>query len=166
MRRLLTAAAGAALMAAALAGSTAVAAPGAAAPPPPVPSLLVTGTLDAGTKAKQDGIRLATRDDAVVRNFTLTYPVGSKSGWHRHPGIVLATVEKGAVVQQVGCRRNVWTAGQSFTEVEPHQVENLVTTGSEEDGEARLQITQIVPAGRADDVRDEADPPRCRKPRR
>ncbi|SDT03109.1 hypothetical protein SAMN04488543_2885 [Friedmanniella luteola] len=158
MRKLMTATAGATLLVGVLAVSTAVAAPGGGrVQPPPAPTAgpVVSGTLDGGTRARQDGIVLKTRDDATVRTFTLTYPAGAVSGWHQHPGVVLATVESGNVVQQVGCRRNVWAAGQSFTEVDPHQVSNPSPTEP-----AVLRITQIVPVGAT--LREDVAPPRCR----
>jgi len=158
MRTLVAGAAGATMAAGVLLATAAVAAPGPTAAPPPVPTPgpVVTGTLDGGTRAKQDGIALRTREDATVRTFTLTYPAGAESGWHQHPGVVLATVESGTVVQQVGCRRNVWRAGESFTEVEPHLITNRSATTP-----AVLRITQIVPVGAT--LREDVDPPRCRR---
>lgn len=163
MRALTAAAAGAAVAVGVLVATTAVAAPGGAASggaavPPPGPSAgpVVTGTLDGGTRARQDGIALRTREDATVRTFNLTYPPRAESGWHQHPGVVLATVEEGRVVQRVGCRRNVWRAGQSFTEVEPHLIVNRSATEP-----AVLRITQIVPVGAT--LREDVDPPRCRR---
>jgi quercetin dioxygenase-like cupin family protein len=160
MRKVLAATTGATVLAGVLAVSTAVAAPGGGsstpppAPPAPTPGPAVEGILDGGTRAKQDGITLRTRDDALVRTFTLTYPPLAESGWHEHPGIVLATVESGKVVQRVGCDRNVWKKGQSFTEVEAHLIRNPSKTKP-----AVLRITQIAP----EDVplRENVEPPRC-----
>jgi quercetin dioxygenase-like cupin family protein len=158
MRALAAAAAGATVAVGVLVATTAVAAPGPSpAPPPPAPTPgpVVTGTLDGGTRARQDGIALRTREDATVRTFTLTYPARAESGWHQHPGVVLATVESGSVVQRVGCRRTTWTAGQSFTEVEPHLIVNPSATEP-----AVLRITQVAPVDVP--LRENVDPPRCR----
>ncbi len=158
MRTMLMAAAGATVLAGALVVSTAAATPGggSAPPPAPTPGPVVSGTLDGGTRAQQDGIVLRTRDDATVRTFTLTYPPGAASGWHAHPGVVLATVESGTVVQRLACERNVWTAGEAFTEVEAHNITNPSTTTP-----AVLRITQVVPAA-AEQLREDVDRPRCR----
>lgn len=161
MKKLLAVTAGAALVVTGLAGFTASAAPGAAPAPAPTASLLVEGTLDGPSRASQDGITLKTRGDVTVRDFTLTYPVAATSGWHQHPGIVLATVEQGTVLQQVGCRTYRRTQGESFTEVAPHKITNAVSTGTEEAGRAVLRITQIVPAGTTV-LREEVAPPKCR----
>ncbi len=127
-----------------------------AADPPPAPGAtdIWAGTLPGPAKAKQDGVTLRTKDDTTVRMFTLTYPAGSDSGWHAHPGIVLAVVRSGTVVRQAGCRIETFSAGDSFTEVGPHDVRNLGTEP------AVLSITQVFPVG--DQPRLPADPPVCR----
>ena len=96
--------------------------------------------LDGPSRTRNDGIQLKVKHDTAVRVFTLTYPVGSTSGWHSHPGIVLATVESGTVRRQVGCRSHTFSVGDSFTEADPHQVSNAGTTP------AVLRITQLFPA--------------------
>ena len=120
---------------------------GAQATPPSVPgpaaSQLVLGTLDGPSKAKKDHIELKVGSDTTVRTFTLTYPPGSSSGWHAHPGIVLAVVESGSVTRQFAdCSApETFTAGQAFTEVPGHLVTNPGAT------DAVLRITQLFPAG-------------------
>ncbi len=70
--------------------------------PAPTPSNPVLVDLPGHTQAKQDGVKFSTRDDAKVASFTLTYGAGAESGWHAHPGIVIAVVESGSVIRQVG----------------------------------------------------------------
>ena len=76
----------------------------------------VTGVLDGPSKAKNDGIELKVRHDTAVRVFTLTYPVGSTSGWHSHPGVVVATVDAGTVRRQIGRKADSFSVGDTFTE--------------------------------------------------
>ena len=114
----------------ALGGSVA---PAAATPPVgavvPAPAPPPEAVLRQRVNAHDDGIQLKMPRDAVVRDFTLTYGVGSSSGWHRHPGIVLATVVSGTVYRSVPCHApERFTAGQAFVEVGPHFVQNLGTT--------------------------------------
>jgi quercetin dioxygenase-like cupin family protein len=123
-------------------------------PPAPVASGVWAGTLPGPATAKQDGVSLRTRGDTTVRSFTLTYPAGSDSGWHAHPGIVIAVVQSGTVERQVGCEIETFSAGDSFTEVGPHDVKNVGRVP------AVLSITQIFPLG--DPPRLPADPPVCR----
>jgi quercetin dioxygenase-like cupin family protein len=144
------------------AASGAYATPPTGHPDPPVATTPVVGTLPAGTRARQDGIVLRVGPDTTVRTFTLTYPVGSSSGWHVHPGIVLAVVQSGSVVRQVGCTRQTFTAGQSFTEVAPHRVSNRYRRAGQRGAEpAVLSITQLYPKD-APANRIEQDPPHCR----
>ena len=75
-----------------------------------------------------------------MATFTLTYPPGAYSGWHSHPGIVVAVVKSGTVLRQVGCRKETFTVGDSFTEVGTHRVSNPETV------DAVLEITQIYPS--------------------
>jgi quercetin dioxygenase-like cupin family protein len=128
---------------------------GAAADSPPAthPSEDYSGTLPGPAVAKQDGISLRTRGDVTVRTFTLTYDPRADSGWHKHPGIVIAVVRSGSVERQVGCHVETFSAGDSFTEVAPHDVKNVGSVP------AVLSITQIFPIGAT--AREPADPPRC-----
>ena len=120
----------------ALAASGVIGTAALATPPSGPPSLpatfrttpgAVTGTLDGPTRAKNDGIELRTNRDVNVTTFELNYPAGSVSGWHKHPGIVIAVVRSGAVWRQVGCTAPKFSQGESFTEVAPHYVSNVVT---------------------------------------
>jgi quercetin dioxygenase-like cupin family protein len=128
--------------------------------PPPSNTVPVVGTLPGRTVAAQDGIVLAVARDTTVRTFTLTYPIGSSSGWHRHPGIVLAVVQQGKVVRQTGCTKQTFSAGQSFTEVAPHQVSNFYPHAGPGAVDAVLSITQLFPKD-SPLARIEQDPPRC-----
>jgi quercetin dioxygenase-like cupin family protein len=160
MRRTITFAAGVAATALSLtgllalsAGATTPVGPPAPSPAPP-PENILAGPL----RARADGISLRVTDDAVVRDFTLTYRPGDDSGWHQHPGIVLATVQAGTVLRTLPCRRpQAFTVGQAFTEVGPHFVENRGST------DAVLSITQIAPAGTTGTAfREDLPAPTCR----
>jgi quercetin dioxygenase-like cupin family protein len=159
VKRALALTSGATLLFCGLAGSTADATPGTGT----TPSNQVIGTLSGPTKAKNDGITFKTKEDVKVRTFTLTYDVGGRSGWHQHPGIVIATVVSGTVVQRVGCdERNLWTAGQSFTEVAPHYVRNLYRSQTSDAVPAVLSITQIYPATyEPSELREDLPAPHC-----
>lgn len=98
------------------------------------------GTSDGAAKVAQDGVELKTKTETTVTTFDLTYPPGSFSGWHSHPGIVIVVVKAGSVVRQTGCGTgDVFTVGEAFTEVGPHYVSNPGTDP------AVLSITRIYP---------------------
>jgi quercetin dioxygenase-like cupin family protein len=138
-------------------GSTAVATDGSGT----TPTNVVMGTIDGPLRAKQDGVSLKVREDTTVRTFELTYAIGGYSGWHAHPGIVVAVVKEGAVVRQAGCAKpETFTVGQAFTEVGTHFVRNQYTAATEPGAvPAVLSITQIYPAG--DPPREDRQPPKC-----
>lgn len=122
------------------------AAPALATPPVgsvvPSPAPPPEATSEERVDARADGVRLKLPEGAVVRDFRLTYAPGASSGWHAHPGVVLATVVSGTVHRRVSCgAADTFTAGQVFVEVGPHLVQN---TGSDD---AVLSITQIAPGG-------------------
>ncbi len=62
-----------------------------------------------------------------------TFPVGSSSGWHSHPGGAVGVVKQGEITiyRSVGnhCDATTYTAGQSFIE-RPSDVLNAVNTGT------------------------------------
>lgn len=121
----------------------------------------VTGRLDDSDgrrplRVSQDGITLSAHGPTDVTTFDLTYPPGSYSGWHSHPGIVVAVVRSGAVVRQSGCRAETFTAGEAFTEVGPHHVSNPSRTR-----DAVLSITRIYPASGAGTPRLDEPAPVC-----
>jgi quercetin dioxygenase-like cupin family protein len=106
---------------------------------------------------KTDGVKVRTQFRMVVTTFTLTLDPGSFTGWHVHPGLLIATVERGAVSRDVGCQTRRYGIGQSFIEHgnEPTgQVRNASPTAP-----AAFSVTQIAPPGVP--RRAETDPPEC-----
>lgn len=108
---------------------------------------------------EQDGVALTARGATDVTTFDLTYPPGSYSGWHSHPGIVVAVVRSGEVVRQSGCTRERFRAGDAFTEVGAHHVSNPSATEP-----AVLSITRIYPASGAATPRIDEPAPTCPRP--
>jgi quercetin dioxygenase-like cupin family protein len=121
------------------------------------PTVPVKAELAGPVKAKSHGISLKTTGDIVVRDFLLTYSPGASSGWHKHPGVVVATVQSGSIQRTLACGApQTFTAGQAFIEVGVHRVKNITSTP------ATLAITQMVPADTAaDHYRIDVDRPTC-----
>ena len=106
----------------------------------------VRGTLAGPVHTNADRVKFQTKDDADVVVQTFTYSPGGFSGWHTHPGFVLAVVESGALTVQVGCSTNTYSAGppaDSFYEsgTTPIMARNL---GAEP---AVVRVTYVVPKG-------------------
>lgn len=103
----------------------------------------------------QDGIQLKTSQPTTVRTFTLTYPPGVDSGWHAHPGIVVAVVKSGTVVRRTPCSTDTFTVGDSFIEVGTHKVNNPGTV------DAVLSITRVYPSSQEATPRLDRPEPSC-----
>ncbi|MET9517240.1 cupin domain-containing protein [Streptomyces sp. NPDC002994] len=114
-------------------------------------TVLATGTSAGTMKVKAKGVT-----DVVVR--TITIAPGGSTGWHHHPGQLIAVVQKGTLSRTLDdCSVETTTAGQSF--IEPsgakhrHIGRNL---GSEP---VVLYVTYMLPAGSPLSV--DADAPAC-----
>ena len=133
---------------------------GAFATPPSVPgatpSDTVSGALTSTDKVQQDGVVLKTKQPSTVTTFDLTYPPGAYSGWHSHPGIVIAVVKQGSVIRQTPCSTETFEVGEAFTEVGSHFVRN-----ASDSDPAVLSITRIYPSSATVGRLDQPEP-ECR----
>lgn len=117
----------------------------------------VTGTVLAmGTSAGTMKVEAKGVTDVVVR--TITIAPGGSTGWHHHPGQLIAVVQQGTLSRTLDdCSVETTTAGQSF--IEPsgakhrHIGRNL---GSEP---VVLYVTYMLPAGSPLSV--DAEAPAC-----
>ena len=117
----------------------------------------IVGTLQPAHRIKADGVKFRTRGPVEVSTFTLTLDPGGFTGWHRHPGILFATVQSGAVVRDVGCKSHTYFAGEVFIEhgnQPTGQVRNASATAP-----AAFSVTQLAPPGRP--KRTESEPRNC-----
>lgn len=130
----------------------------AAAPPPVVVELLSRGTVDKPFEAKARGIELETKSRMDVAVVRVTYPPGSTSGWHTHPGPTVVTATKGTFRHMMSdCSRRTIKAGDTFIEKGPREVGVLRNVG---DTTAQIVITFFVPVG-ADPLTIPKPTPQC-----
>jgi hypothetical protein len=61
------------------------------------PTTLVTANFDHTVHLNSDRVKFQTKDATDVRIQKLVFGANSRSGWHHHPGIVVVSVESGAV---------------------------------------------------------------------
>jgi len=61
------------------------------------PTTLVTGAFNNAVDVNQDRIKFQTKDPTDVRIQKIVFSAGGTSGWHHHPGVVIATVLSGSV---------------------------------------------------------------------
>src|SRR3970040_827163 len=76
-----------------LAAAVALGSPGAGIPSTP----LVAADFDHTVHVNSDRVKFQTKDATDVRIQRLVFAPGAFSGWHHHPGIIVVSVESGAV---------------------------------------------------------------------
>jgi quercetin dioxygenase-like cupin family protein len=105
----------------------------------------VSGTvLGKGTSSDTIEVRNEGRTDIVVRHIIIE--PGGSTGWHYHPGALIAVVHKGTLTRTLAdCSVHVSSAGQSLFEssgdTHAHSGRNL---GAEP---VELYVTYVIPAG-------------------
>jgi hypothetical protein len=57
----------------------------------------VTANFDHAVHLNSDRVKFQTKGPTDVRMQKLVFSAGGRSGWHHHPGIVIVTVESGAL---------------------------------------------------------------------
>lgn len=111
-----------------------------------VGTLLARGTFTTPVDANADGVKLRTHGSIDHAVQTVTLGPGSSSGWHRHPGVTLVTVQSGTLTRyNSGCGKDTFTAGQSFWEA---GLDPLVVRNETHDNVV-VYVTFIVPTGAA-----------------
>jgi quercetin dioxygenase-like cupin family protein len=103
-------------------------------------------------------LKIKVKGDSDVYIVQSTFPPGTHTGWHTHPGPSLITVVSGELTVYEAadptCTAHVYTAGESFTDIGCGAVHLVRNEGSVD---AVDFAVQIVPAGA--DRRIDADQP-------
>ena len=93
-------------------------------------------------------LKIKVKGDSDVYLVQNTFPPGTHTGWHTHPGPSLITVTSGALTvyeaSDPTCTPIIYTAGQSFTDIGCGDVHLIRNEGSVD---AVAVVVQIVPAG-------------------
>jgi quercetin dioxygenase-like cupin family protein len=118
--------------------------------------ILTKTDIDPGIATDFWKVRIATKGNTDVYVVRVTFPPGSSTGWHKHPGPSLITVVSGTLTAyDSDCMPHVYPAGSCFVDDGDHV--HLVRN---EGGVPAVDIaTQLVPAGFP--RRTEADNPGC-----
>jgi quercetin dioxygenase-like cupin family protein len=75
------------------------------------PTTLVTGNLATKIEANTDQVKLRTKGLTDVRVQQIVIAKGGTSGWHHHPGVVVAAVASGTVTFTTACGATTYGAG-------------------------------------------------------
>jgi len=107
-------------------------------------TLFARGTLTTPVNAKADGITLRADHRTGHAVQKIVFAPGATSGWHRHPGVVLVTVESGALMHyDSNCTPELVAAGQSFWEAGQH----ATVVRNETAHDTVVYVSYILPTG-------------------
>jgi hypothetical protein len=123
------------------------------------PTTLVTASTPNKIKVNHDGIKLQTKGPTDVRVQMIVFAPGGFSGWHHHPGILIASVASGAVTffEQSTCSSTTYGPGLPAGSV---FVESDNATGQVSSvGGATVYATLIAPHADPPVFRIEDTPP-------
>jgi hypothetical protein len=121
---------------------------------------LVTANLEHEVQMNSDRVKFQAKGPADVRIQKLVFTAGSFSGWHHHPGIIIVSVESGAVtLWSADCSATTYgpglAAGSVFAEGGDDPVQASSATG------ATAYVTYVAPDADPPVFRLEDDPPAC-----
>lgn len=124
------------------------------------PTNLVKADLDHVVQINSDRVKLQTKEPTDVLVQKIVFDAGGSSGWHHHPGLVIAAVQSGSVT--------VWDSNCNQTTYGPGLPNGSVFTESGDEpglatssGGATSYVTFIAPSADPPVFRIEDDPPPC-----
>jgi hypothetical protein len=125
-----------------------------------ISTTLVTANFDHTAHMNSDEVKFQTKDPTDVRIQRLVFAAGAYSGWHHHPGIILVSVEFGAVtLWDSNCNSETYGPGLPngavFVEGGDDPVQATSTDG------ATAYVTYVAPSADPPVFRIEDDPPPC-----
>ena len=120
----------------------------------------VTANLDDSVQENSDRVKFQTKDPTDVRVQKIVFAAGGYSGWHHHPGIVIAAVASGTVTfTESDCSSTTYGPGLPAGAV---FVEKSDTPGQASSaGGATVYATFIAPHADPPVFRIEDDPVTC-----
>jgi hypothetical protein len=123
------------------------------------PTTLVTANLANKVELNHDGVKFQTKGLTDVRVQKIVFAPGGNSGWHHHPGIVIAAVASGDVTFTRGCSSTTYGPGRSTGSVFVESGDHPGQASSV--GGATVYATFVAPHADPPLFRIEDDPPTC-----
>ena len=107
-------------------------------------TVIADGTFANAVNINTDPIKLRTKDQIEVVQFSGTANSGWTSGWHEHSGPVFVNITGGALTFYASdCTRTVLTAGHGYIEA-PY---DAILARNEGSVQATWLTTQVIPVG-------------------
>jgi hypothetical protein len=124
------------------------------------PTTLVTANLANKVELNHDGVKFQTKGLTDVRVQKIVFAPGGNSGWHHHPGIVIAAVASGDVTFTRGCSSTTYGPGRSTGSVFVESGDHPGQASSV--GGATVYATFVAPHADPPVFRiEDAGPPTC-----
>jgi hypothetical protein len=121
---------------------------------------LTVQNFDTPDQINSDRIKFQTKDRTIVRIQSATWDVGSTSGWHHHPGVIIGIVTSGSVTVWDGsCNQKTYGPGLPLGAVFLEGDDMLMQATSS--GGATEYVVHTVPFSSPPVFRVEDDPPPC-----
>ena len=121
---------------------------------------LATGNMEESFRINSERIKFQTKDPAATRVQSAVWAAGSYSGWHSHPGVLIAVVKTGSVTVWDGeCNNKTYGPGLPLGSVFVEGGDELMQATSS--GGATEYLAHTAPAGNPIVYRNEAEPPAC-----
>jgi hypothetical protein len=120
----------------------------------------VTANFEHSVHWNSDSVKFQTKEPTDVRVQKLVFAAGSFSGWHHHPGIIIVTVQSGAVtLMDSDCNSKTYGPGLPngavFVEGGDEPVQATSVNG------ATNYLTFVAPSADPPVFRIEDEPPAC-----
>lgn len=112
------------------------------ADPPSSTPLAPDGTSTESIQINSPGVKFQTKGPTSVRVSSFTWGANSDSGWHSHPGVLLALVVTGTVtVWDKDCNQTTYGPNEMFVEGDNELMKATSASGATE------LIWHVVPQG-------------------
>jgi quercetin dioxygenase-like cupin family protein len=109
-----------------------------------------------------DRVKFQTKDPTDVRVQQVTYLAGGRSGWHHHPGFVLAAVQSGQLtVWDSNCQAKTYGPGLPDGAVFVEYGDSPLQVGNTGETSAVVYAAYVAPNAEPPVFRIEDDPPAC-----
>jgi len=99
------------------------------------PENLVTADFDQEAHVNSDRVKFQTKGPTDTRVQKIIFDAGGSTGWHHHPGIIIANIAAGAVTfWNSSCQQTTYgpglPAGEVFVESDEHPVQVTSSAGA------------------------------------
>jgi quercetin dioxygenase-like cupin family protein len=125
-------------------------------------NLVAKADFNESVHVNSDRVKFQTKDATDVRIQTVTYLAGGRSGWHHHPGMVLAAVQTGELtLWDQNCNGKTYGPNSPNGAVFVEYGDAPLQVGNTTNSTAIVHAAYVAPNADPPVFRIEDDPPPC-----